>query len=109
MTGAHEEFPGGGASLPNTRSALKELRKAERRRQRNRAIRTRVRTFVKYARQAIAQANLEAAQKAIREAYRELDRAARKGVIHRNTAARLKSRLMQQFNQTFGGAAQAAA
>jgi len=30
-------------------------------------------------------------------------------VIHRNTAARLKSRLMQQFNQTFGGAAQAAA
>jgi len=95
--------------LPNTRSALKELRKAERRRQRNRAIRTRVRTFVKYARQAIAQADLEAAQEAIRKAYQELDRAARKGVIHPNTAARLKSRLMQQFNQTFEGTAQAAA
>ncbi|MCS7252046.1 MAG: 30S ribosomal protein S20 [Anaerolineae bacterium] len=88
--------------MPNTRSALKELRKAERRRQRNRAVRTRVRTFVKYARQAIAQADLEAAQRAVREAYHELDRAARKGVIHRNTAARLKSRLMQQFNRTFG-------
>ena len=88
--------------MPNTRSALKELRKAERRRQRNRAIRSRVRTFVKYARQAIARADLEAAQKAIREAYRELDRAARKGVIHKNTAARLKSRLMQQFHRTFG-------
>jgi small subunit ribosomal protein S20 len=95
--------------LPNTRSALKELRKAERRRQHNRVIRTRTRTFVKYARQAIAQGDPEAAQKAIQKAYQELDRAARKGVIHRNTAARLKSRLMQRFHQTFGGVAQAAA
>lgn len=88
--------------MPNTKSALKELRKSERRRQRNRMIRTRARTFVKYARQAIAQADLEAARKAIQEACRELDQAARKGVIHKNTAARLKSRLMQQFNRTFG-------
>lgn len=95
--------------MPNTRSALKELRKAERRRQRNRAIRTRVRTFVKYAREAIARGDREAAQEAIRNAYRELDRAARKGVIHRNTAARLKSRLMRKFNQTFGQAQAAAA
>lgn len=87
--------------MPNTRSALKELRKAQRRRERNRAIRTRVRTFVKYARQAIAQADLEAAKQAISNAYRELDRAARKGVIHRNTAARLKSRLMQLFHRIF--------
>lgn len=90
--------------MPNTRSALKELRKSERRRLRNRAIRTRARTFVKYARQAIAQADREAAEKAIQAAYRELDRAARKGVIHPNTAARLKSRLMQQFNRRFGQA-----
>ena len=62
----------------------------------NRATRTHIKTRIAKARAAIEQQDLTKDQKkaVIGEAHQALDRAARKGVIHRNTAARKKSRLM---------------
>lgn len=82
--------------MPNTKSAAKAMRQAERRRAINKPIRTRTRTFVKEARQAIA-SHAENAEEAVLKAVSALDRAAFKGVIHKNAAARRKSRLMRQL------------
>jgi len=86
--------------LANTKSAIKNIRKNERRRLRNQVFRTRARTMVKKARLAIMAGRVEEAQEAIRQAYSALDKAAEKGVIHKNNAARRKARLMRFFNQT---------
>jgi small subunit ribosomal protein S20 len=75
------------------------MRQNEKRRLRNRVYRTRARTFVKRARRLIEEGNLEEAEQRVREACQALDRAASKGVIHKNNAARRKSRLMQSLNK----------
>ncbi len=85
--------------MANHRSALKRIRSSERRRVRNRIIRGRARTYVKNARRAIEANALNEAPKVIRQAISALDKAAEKGVIHRNNAARRKSRLMRALNQ----------
>jgi small subunit ribosomal protein S20 len=54
---------------------------------------------VKKARQLIEQGQLEEAREAVHVAVSRLDKAAAKGIIHKNNAARRKSRLMQQLNQ----------
>ncbi|MCX7623380.1 MAG: 30S ribosomal protein S20 [Thermomicrobium sp.] len=84
--------------MPNTKSAAKALRRSERRRLRNRMWRSAARTFIKKARKLMEAGDLEAAAKAIGDAISTLDRAAAKGVIHKNNAARRKSRLMKRFN-----------
>jgi len=81
--------------LANTKSAIKRIGQNEKRKTRNRLFRGRARTSVKQAREAIEAADLAAAQKATEEAIRALDKAAEKGVIHKNNAARRKSRLMK--------------
>jgi len=85
--------------LANTQSAIKRLRSAERRRLHNRVFRGQARTAVKKARSLMATGNLEEAREAVQAASRALDKAAAKGIIHKNNAARRKSRLMQQLNQ----------
>ncbi|HWO93480.1 MAG TPA: 30S ribosomal protein S20 [Dehalococcoidia bacterium] len=77
--------------MANTSSAKKRWRQNLRARERNKPIRTRARSAAKDAEQAIAKG--EAVDEALRVAASALDRAARKGVIHRNAAARKKSRL----------------
>lgn len=72
------------------------MRQEEKRRLHNRSIKSLVKTQVTKARTAIA--NGQQAEVAVRNAVSELDRAAKKGVIHRNNAARRKSRLMKQLN-----------
>jgi small subunit ribosomal protein S20 len=84
--------------LPNTKSAIKMVRVAERRRVRNKAVRSSVRTFVKKAEQAIGQ-GADVTAEAVKAAVRALDKAATKGVIHRNNAARRKSRLMKKAHR----------
>ena len=85
--------------MPNNPSAEKRMRQEQKRRLHNRSIKSLVRTQVTKARQAISgNASVEDAQEAVRLAVSELDRAAKKGVIHRNNAARRKSRLMKQLN-----------
>jgi small subunit ribosomal protein S20 len=85
--------------LANTKSAIKRLRSAERRRLRNRVYRGRARTAVKKARHLIDSGQLDEAREAVHTAVVALDKAAAKGIIHKNNAARRKSRLMQQLNQ----------
>lgn len=84
--------------MANIKSALKRIRQDVKRRARNRIIRSRTRTFVKNAKQAIAEGDNAEAAKAVQQAISALDKAAQKGVIHRNNAARRKSRLMKRFN-----------
>ena len=78
----------------------------EKRRLRNRAVRSRARTFVKKADEIIVAGDKAAAVEAVREAVSQLDRAAQKGVIHRNGAARRKSRLMKRLNAQQGSQTQ---
>jgi len=85
--------------LPNLQSAIKRVRSSERRRLRNREHLGRTRTAIKKARLLVEQGHLEEAREAVHVAVRALDKAASKGVIHKNNAARRKSRLMQQLNQ----------
>lgn len=92
--------------MPNLRSAKKRMRIEETRRARNAAVKSTVRTYVTKARNAIA--SDEAApetEEAIRIAISNLDRAVRKGVIHRNNAARRKSRLMARLNKALAAKA----
>lgn len=83
--------------MPNNAAAEKRMRQEQKRRLHNRSIKSLVRTQITKARTAIA-AGDENSEEAVRRAVSELDRAAKKGVIHRNNAARRKSRLMKRLN-----------
>jgi len=73
------------------------MRQNEKRRLRNRYFKGRARTFVKKARQSIQKGSLEEAIQATRMAVSALDKAAEKGILHKNNAARRKSRLMKRL------------
>lgn len=83
--------------MANIKSALKRNKQNEKRRILNRVYRGRARTFVKKAQFAIGEGDADAAQAATREAISALDRAAEKGIIHKNNAARRKSRLVKSL------------
>ncbi len=84
--------------MANTKSAIKRERIAEKRHERNVAVKSSTRTFVKKAR-SLVDTNAAEAQADIVAAISALDRAAKKGVIHKNNASRRKSRLMKAFNR----------
>jgi len=86
--------------MPNNASAAKRMRQEEKRRAYNRSIKSKVKTQITKARQAIGSVDIdaEAAEANVRAAISQLDRAAKNGVIHKNNAARRKSRLMKQLN-----------
>lgn len=84
--------------MPHTKSAIKRLKQNEKRRLRNRWFRGRARTFLKKARKAIEAGDLENARQFAYLAIKALDKAAEKGVLHKNTVARTKSRLMKRLN-----------
>ncbi len=90
--------------MAHSRSALKRWRQNERRRIRNKAVRSGARTSVKKTITAI-EVKAEDTGENIREAISALDRAAKKGVIHANNAARRKSRLMARLNAAQGAVA----
>jgi len=85
--------------LPVTKSATKQVRVTEKRRLRNRSIRSQVKTKITKAERLIFSGELEPAGAAVVAAISTLDRAAEKGVIHANNAARRKSRLMKKLNE----------
>ena len=85
--------------MANIQSAIKNIRKSEHRREHNRVFRSRARTFVKKARLQIAAGKLEEAQATTQMAIKALDKAAQKNIIHKNNAARSKSRLVRLLNQ----------
>jgi small subunit ribosomal protein S20 len=75
------------------------MRSSEKRRVRNRLVRTQTRTYVKKARAQIDEGQLEGAQNSVAEAIQALDKAAQKGILHPNNAARRKARLVQKLSQ----------
>lgn len=77
----------------------KEARNSEKRQMRNRAVRSRAKTFITRAEKLVFTGEMESAQAAVAESISALDRAAEKGIIHPNNAARRKSRLMKKLNQ----------
>jgi small subunit ribosomal protein S20 len=81
--------------LANIKSAIKRNKQNEKRRVRNRIYRGEARTYVARARTAIEGKDAEAAKTATLVAISALDKAAQKGVLHKNNAARRKSRLMK--------------
>lgn len=82
--------------MANTKSALKRIRMSERRHAQNQSYNSRVKTMLKKAEQSIATGTVD--QAAVLAAISTLDKAAVKGVIHKNNAARRKSRLMKKVN-----------
>lgn len=84
--------------MAHSLSAIKRQRQSLRRRERNRVRQGAARTAVRQARELIGAGSQEEAQEAIRTASSALDRAARKGSLHPNNAARRKSRLVRQLN-----------
>lgn len=84
--------------MTSKKSAQKAARVAQRKAERNRPIRSSVKTYVTKARRLITQNDLDAAQEAVKQAITVLDKAAQKGVVHPNNAARRKSRLMKRLN-----------
>ena len=80
--------------MANTKSAEKRIRSNERKRLRNQMYRSRVKTMIRKAEQLIFGG--EQSEEAVREALSTLDKAAVKGIIHKNNAARRKSRLVKK-------------
>ena len=85
--------------MANLKSSIKRIRSSRRRAEYNRIGRSTARTYIKRARRLIEEGKAEEAQEVVRKALSALDRAAQKGVIHRNNAARRKSRLVKQLNE----------
>lgn len=79
--------------MANSPQSRKRARQAEARRQRNASQRSRVRTYIKKVQAAIASGDSEQASAALAEATPIIDRTAAKGIMHKNKAARHKSRL----------------
>ena len=83
--------------MANSPQAKKRARQAEKRRTNNASLRSLVRTNIKKVDAAISSGNAEEAQSAYASAVPVIDRMADKGIIHKNKAARHKSRLNAQF------------
>ena len=85
--------------MPGSKSAQKQERVAERRRLRNKSVCSRCKTNITKAERLIFSGELESAREAVVAAITSLDKAAEKGIIHPNNAARRKSRLMKKLNE----------
>ena len=89
--------------MPNIKSAIKRARNEKKTNLRNHGVKSRVRRFVTAARHEIAAHPSEPQTiEAVRVAISELDKAASKGVLHRNNVSRRKSRLVQRMKKLQG-------
>jgi len=84
-------------TMPNKRAALRQMRKDRWRALRNHAVISELRTLTKRFRSFLAQQNREEATRLLPLLMHQFDRAASKGMIHKNAASRTKSRLMRQL------------
>jgi len=85
--------------LPSIESARKQVRVTQKRRLRNKSVRSLTKTNIIKAEGFVFSGKLEEAQDAVVAAISSLDKAAEKGIIHPNNAARRKSRLMKKLNK----------
>lgn len=84
--------------MANIKSQKKRILTAEKARVRNRAVRSELKTYVKKVRAAVEAGDKDAAQAAAYAACRKLDKAASKGIIHKNQAAERKSGVQKLVN-----------
>lgn len=83
--------------MANTKSSKKDLRRSAKRRERNLATKSALKTYVKKTRQAIDTGDVPASEEALNTAMKMLDKAAQRGIIHKNQAARRKSRIAKRL------------
>lgn len=83
--------------MANSAGSRKRARQAEKRRQHNASLRSMVRTYIKKVQAAIAAGDQAAAQEAFKTAQPILDGSVNKGIFHKNTVARTKSRMVKQI------------
>jgi small subunit ribosomal protein S20 len=83
--------------MPNIKSQIKRMRKSEDQRQRNKSVKSALKTDIKKFEDAIQSGDSEAARDRYSETARSLDKAASKGVIHKNKAANKKSRMFRDL------------
>ncbi len=91
--------------MPNIKSVKKDVVRSRQRHLRNQSYKSRMKTMIKKARTAVAQKSLD--DTLLRETESTIDTLAQKGIIHKNAAARRKSRLMKLVNQLKAEAGQA--
>jgi small subunit ribosomal protein S20 len=84
--------------MAHSKSNKKAIRVAERKRQRNKSVRSTIKTYTAKAEKMLSSKDSDSAKEATTQAVSTLDKAAQKGVIHRNNAARKKSHLMKKLN-----------
>ena len=89
--------------LANIKSAEKRIRQTARRTIRNRRVKSSVKTFMRRFEESLQAGDQENARVRLVIAVRAIDQAEAKGIIHRNNAARKKSRLARQFNRIATG------
>jgi len=85
--------------MPQSNSAKKSLRQNTERRARNRELRGTTRTQIKKLDAAVADGNADEAQSQLKATVKALDKTVAKGIMHKNTASRAKSRLTRRVNQ----------
>ena len=86
--------------MANIKSQIKRNRQNEQRRQRNKSARSQLRTRVRRFEEALASGDRDTAEELYRSAARDLDKAAGKGIIHKNKAANKKARLARRLNRS---------
>jgi small subunit ribosomal protein S20 len=89
--------------MPIKHAALKQIRKDRKRQQRNQAVQSELKTLTKRLLALLKARQLDEAKTLIRQVVQQYDHAASKKIIHRNTAARYKSRLMRRLNRAGSG------
>ncbi len=82
--------------MANIKSQLKRIKTNQKRTERNKAVKSEVRTWVRKFREAASSGDVDAARDALKAASTKLDKAAAKGVIHKNQAANKKSAMAKQ-------------
>jgi len=85
--------------MPIIASSMKDLRRTARRTASNRVAKGKLRSSIKHVRAAMAENQVEAAAQAMASATPVIDRAVSKGILHKNAAARHKSRLKRELNR----------
>lgn len=85
--------------MPNIKSAIKRVKTSNKRYAKNMSQKSALRTAIKTFEKAVENKDLEVAKSTLLNAIKKLDKAASKGLIHKNNAARKISRLTQKFNK----------
>lgn len=85
--------------MPNIKSSVKDVKKSRENRLRNLETKSKIKTFVKKTKSTAEAGEKEDARKLLQESESVIDKAAERGIIHKNAAARRKSRLAKAVNK----------